>query len=200
MALQYLDSILGTFVAHPYITIFIGLFFLGETILIPAIYFALSGKLQMPYVLLVYMTAIMTADIFWHYVGAHMKNYFARKIVPGRIQKTIEKFSFVFTYRSDAVLYFSKFIYGTRTAIQILSGLHAMPFRKYVTINFLGTFSLFLFFAILEYSIDTTVENIQGIVNDIQVGFFIFIIILVVFYLFASYYFKKIWFQKQNNL
>ena len=195
MALQYLDSILGTFVAHPYITIFIGLFFFGETVLLPAIYFTLDGRLHLPYIIAIAMFVTIASDIFWYYVGAHMKERFAKKIVTSRLQKTVEKLSLIFARQSNSILYFSKFVYGTRTAVQILSGLQPMPFRKYITINFLGVFSLLMFIITLAYSVNLTVENIHGIVRDLQVSFLIFIIILISTHIAISTYFKKIWSQ-----
>ncbi len=62
---QYFDSFIGVLEAHPYIFLFVGLFFAGETVLLPAIYFALDGKLHMPYVILTFLLATATADFMW---------------------------------------------------------------------------------------------------------------------------------------
>lgn len=192
---QYINSLLGTFIAHPYIILFVGLLFAGETFLLPAIYFALDGKLHLSYVVGIAMLATMIADVFWYYVGAHMKNRFAKKIVVGRIQRAIEKLSGAYARQGSKVLFFSKFVYGTRTAAQILSGLQMMPLRKYLTINFLGIFSLLISMVILAYSIDATVGSVGSIVHNVEVAFLIFVILLVsVHFVFGSY-FKKIWFQ-----
>ncbi|MEK7607478.1 MAG: hypothetical protein AAB484_00935 [Patescibacteria group bacterium] len=195
MISQYLDSLLGTFSAHPYIILFVGLLFAGETFLLPAIYFALADKLHLSYVFAIAMSATMIADVFWYYVGAHMKNRFAKKIVVGRIQRAIEKLSEAYARQGGRVLYFSKFVYGTRTAAQILSGLQLMLLRKYLVVNFLGIFSLLISMVILAYSIDATVESIGSIVHDVQITFFIFVVLLVSAHLAFGAHFKKIWFR-----
>lgn len=195
MISQYIDSLFGTFSAHPYIFLFIGLLFVGETVLLPAIYFTLSGKLHLPYVIAIALVATLLSDVFWYYIGAHIKNRFARKIVSGRLQKNIEKLSGVFARRGETVLFISKFVYGTRTATQILAGLQPMRFRKYISINFLGIFSLLMFLVALAYSIDATVENIRVIMDGVKIAFLIFIIILALIYFSLGTYFKKIWLQ-----
>ena len=193
MILEFAQSLLGTFQAHPYIILFIGLFFAGEAFLLPAIYFALAGKLHMSYVVGIAVLSTTIADLFWYYVGAHMKNRFARKVVVGRLQGSLEKLSGAFAKRAGLVLYLSKFVYGTRTSAQVLSGLQAMPLRRYVCINFLGILSLTLFIVILAYSIDATVGSIGTIVHDVQVAFLIFLVVLALAHVAFGAYFKKIW-------
>lgn len=195
MILPYIDSLLQAFAVHPYIILFFGLLVAGEAFLLPAVYFALDGKLHLSYIVAIAMSATMIADLFWYYVGAHMKNRFAKKIVAGRVERNLEKLSGAFAGHNGKVLYFSKFVYGTRTAAQILAGLQLMPIRKYISVNFLGIFSLLASIVILAYSIDATVERVGGVVHDVEVAFLIFIIVLAIAHLAFGNYFKKKWFQ-----
>jgi membrane protein DedA with SNARE-associated domain len=188
-----LESLLGTFSAHPYIILFIGLLFTGEAFLLPAVYLALSGKLHLSYIVGIAMISTAIADIFWYSVGSHIKNRFAKRLVTGRVQKGLEKLSGAFSKRSGLVLYLSKFVYGTRTAAQVLSGLQGMSFRRYFGINFLGIFSLLMFIIILAYSIDATVEGIGGIIHTLETGFLIFVVVLITVQFLFGRYIKKIW-------
>jgi membrane protein DedA with SNARE-associated domain len=190
---QYLDIFIGVVGNHPYIFIFIGLLFAGETILLPAIYFALDGKLHMPHVILTAIIATLVSDYVWYYVGLHMGERFARRMVKGKVQKRLEKLSGPFAKHREMVLFFSKFVYGARTAAQILAGLQKMPFRRYLTINILGVTVLTLFIAVLAYSIEETVENLTTIIHNVEIAFLIFVVVLVLAQLTLGAYFKKLW-------
>jgi membrane protein DedA with SNARE-associated domain len=190
---EYFDSFVGTLGAHPYIFLFIGLLFAGETILLPAIYFALDGKLHMPHVILTAIVATVVSDYVWYYVGLHMSERFARRMVKGKVQQRLEKLSGPFAKHGAMVLFFSKFVYGARTAAQILAGLQKMQFRRYMVINILGVTVLTLFIAALAYSIDETVENLTDLLHNVEVAFLIFVIVLVLAQLLIGAYFKKLW-------
>lgn len=190
---QYFGSVIGTFSAHPYIVLFIGLLFAGEALLLPAVYLALAGRLEMSYVVGIAMFSTVVSDMFWYYVGAHINQRFAKKLVAGRIQRGLEKLSAAFSRHSGRVLYLSKFVYGTRTTAQVLAGLNLMPLRKYISINFMGVFSLLAFIVILAYSIGATVENMESIVHTVEIGFLIFVVLIVIAHLIFGSYFKKLW-------
>ncbi len=190
---QYFNSFIDVFGTYPYIFLFIGIIFAGEAVLLPAIYFALDGKLHMPYVILTFLLATATADFTWYYVGRHMGDRFARRMVKGKIQERLERLSGPFAKHGSMVLFFSKFVYGTRIAVQILAGLQKMSLRKYFSINMLGIFTISTFIAVLAYSIDETIENITDFIHNVEVAFLIFIVALVLVQLALGTYFKKLW-------
>lgn len=190
---QYFDSFIGTLGAHPYIFLFVGLLFAGETVLLPAIYFALDGRLHMPHVILTALLATATADFMWYYIGMHMGERFARRMVKGKIQQRLEKLSGPFARHGAMVLFFSKFVYGARTAAQILAGLQKMPIRKYLAVNILGIATLTVFIAVLAFSIDETVENLTDLLHNVEVAFLIFIVVLVLAQLAIGAYLKRLW-------
>jgi membrane protein DedA with SNARE-associated domain len=129
----------------------------------------------------------------WYYVGRHMGDRFARRMVKGKIQERLERLSGPFAKHGPMVLFFSKFVYGTRMAAQILAGLQKMPIRKYLSINMLGIVTLTTFIAVLAYSIDETVENITDFIHSVEIAFLIFIVALVLMQLALGAYFKKLW-------
>ncbi len=122
-----------------------------------------------------------------------MGDRFARRMVKGKIQERLERLSGPFAKHGAMVLFFSKFVYGTRTAVQILAGLQKMPIRKYFSINILGIATLTTFMAVLAYSIDETVENITDLIHNVEIAFLVFVVVLVLTQLSLGAYFKKIW-------
>ncbi len=122
-----------------------------------------------------------------------MKNRFARKIVAGRLQAGLEKLSGAFSKRAAGILFFSKFVYGTRTAAQVLAGLQAMKLRKYLAVNILGVFSLLMLTIVLAYSIGATVASVSSIVHNVEVTFLIFVVVIILMHLVFGSYIKKTW-------
>jgi membrane protein DedA with SNARE-associated domain len=189
------EPILAAFSSYPYMILFIGLFFAGETVLLPAIYFALKGDLRLSYVIALALFATVLSDLVWYFVGSHMKNRFARKVISDRLERSLAKIDEAFTKRGAVVLFMSKFVYGTRTAVQVLAGLHQMRLRTYIAINFLGIFSLVLFIAALAYSIDATIESLTEIAHTLEVAFLVFVAVLVLTHVIFGVIWKK-WFQR----
>ena len=195
MISPYIDSLLQIFTAHPYIILFAGLLFAGEAFLLPAVYFALAGELRLSYIIAIAFIATAVSDLFWYYIGTNIKEKFAERLVAGRVWRALEKLSSAFSRHGGKVLYLSKFVYGTRTAAQVLAGLQAMPVRRYIAINSLGIMSLLAFIIILAYSVEMTVANVQRIVHDVEVTFFSFVAVVVLGHLVVGAYVKKIWSQ-----
>ncbi|MBI5134477.1 MAG: VTT domain-containing protein [Candidatus Taylorbacteria bacterium] len=193
---SYFQSILDTASLHPYIFIFVGLIFAGEAVLLPAVYFALAGKLSMPYVVAVAVAATTLADLAWYYVGLHMKDRFYGRLVNARVKKGADMLSGAFMKRSSVVLYFSKFVYGVRVAAQILAGSQRMPLRRYLSVNFLGILSLTVFIALLAYSIEFSLSNLTDLVHGLEVAFLVFVAFLVAAHLILGALFKRTWSQR----
>lgn len=192
----YIDKIMELFYIHPYLLLFVGLLFAGESILLPAIYAALLGKLEMSYVIGIAMLATTISDCCWYYIGVHMQDRYVSNIVNERVKNIMAKLSVVFNKRGPLILYLSKFVYGTRIAAQVLSGTHKMPFRKYISVNFLGVLSLTFFILGLAYVTNETVSHIEGIVHNVEIAFLAFVAILVLAHVVVGKYLKKTWFQR----
>jgi membrane protein DedA with SNARE-associated domain len=190
------QTIASALESHPYILLFVGLLFAGETILLPAIYFALSGRLSLSYVVAIAMAATTISDIVWYYIGLHMKERFFSRLINKRLVSTFEKLSGAFARRGALILYSSKFVYGTRVAAQLLSGAERMRFRTYVSVNFLGILSLTLFIVLLAYLTEASVERIGDLVHDLEVAFLAFVALLVLAHVAAGKYLKKLWYRQ----
>jgi membrane protein DedA with SNARE-associated domain len=186
---------LALFSSHPYAILFVGMFFAGESVLLPALYFSLKGELDLSYVIAIAITATVAADFAWYFVGSHMKNRFARKVVSARLERSLEKLDLVFQKRGAMVLFMSKFVYGTRTAVQVLAGIHQMRLRKYAAVNFLGVGSLVAFVTLLFYSVGITIESIAEIKHTLEIAFLAIVIILILTHVLIGVIWKK-WFQQ----
>jgi membrane protein DedA with SNARE-associated domain len=93
---------------------------------------------------LILMAGDLTGDVMWYLVGRHG----ARRII-GRYGKffnltesSVEKMEHLFHKHQGRILFISKITtgFGFAIATLIAAGAARVPFRKYLTINFLGEF------------------------------------------------------------
>jgi membrane protein DedA with SNARE-associated domain len=188
-----LQSVESIFLAHPYAIVFVGLLFAGETILLPAIYVALPGKVNLSYVVALALLATLISDTFWYYVGLHSRGSFFARFIEGRLESRIAKLSRAYERRAGMFLFLSKYVYGTRTVAQVLAVLHKMPMRRYQCVNFLGVLSLILVLIALAYSTDLTVGKLGDVVHGFEISFLVFAAIVVAGHLVVGGYIKKTW-------
>src|SRR4051812_22138626 len=115
---------------QPYLLLFLALLLGGETVLVPAVYLALVGKLEIAPVVGVASVATILSDSVWFCVGRFLA--FERLC---RIRWLGKRWPQVLTSTSDLfrrhglkLVFISKFLYGTRIAAQMLAGVTRLPF------------------------------------------------------------------------
>ena len=122
---------------HSYLALFFALLVGGETILLPAVYFALLGKLELLPVTVVAATATILSDFGWYLAGRLVP---AEKI--GRLPFLRRRWPQALAYASDLfkrhgakTVFVSKFLYGTRIATQVLAGVTRLGYIRYLLAN-----------------------------------------------------------------
>src|SRR5437667_10691209 len=122
---------------HSYLALFFALLLGGETILLPAVYFALLGKLELLPVMVVAATATILSDFGWYLAGRLLP---AKKI--GRLPLLRRRWPQSFAYASDLFkrhgskpVFVSKFLYGTRIATQVMAGVTRLGYVRYLIAN-----------------------------------------------------------------
>lgn len=132
---DYLEYVVGQLNANAYPLLFVGLLAAGEVVLIPALYLAVTGRLELATVIAIAVAATTISDLGWYGVGrlfpAAARTRLARRR-GGRLLPWLER---QYAARGAKALFASKFVYGTRVMAQLLAGLHRMPLRLYLPVN-----------------------------------------------------------------
>lgn len=142
-----------------YVAMFIGLLFGGETVLLPAVYFGISGVISLKAVIAISILATAISDTFWYYLGrtAPIEQISSFRIFRKYSEKMMS-LSRSFKDNGLVLLFFSKFVYGTRTAMQILCGANNIAFVKYFFVNISGILALNAFFIIIGLTVDKSLS------------------------------------------
>jgi membrane protein DedA with SNARE-associated domain len=193
--LVFLQDLLSPLSLHPYVFIFIGLFFFGETVFFPALYFAFRGTLDVSVIIGLMIGATMLSDLVWYMLGRHLPRTTSVRLMGGRAARVMESTSAFFMSHRLKALYFSKFVYGTRTVMQVLSGMYKTPFWRYTAVNVLGTASLAAVILTLAYITNSTLAAMTDAVHTLEIGFLILIVIFVCIYAFIRQALQRQWFQ-----
>lgn len=181
---------------HPYILLFVGLLFAGESILLPAIYLAIVGRLSIPYVVAIAMASTTISDLVWFYIGRHMTEGIFRRFVSDRVHAVMDRLSKPFDAHKGKALFISKFVYGTRIAAQILAGARGMAPRTYLTVNFLGVLSLTLMLLALGFSIDQSIGGFEDAVGRMKIAFSAFVIAAIAAHVIVGKIAKSTWYRQ----
>lgn len=165
---------------HPYLFIFLGMLVGGETFLLPAVYLASKGTLSYSLVFLFASASTLVSDTAWYVIGRVFPlekilswKKFAQSDKP-------EKILLVFRGHSRKVLFISKFVYGTRTIVQVLSGSIRMPYLRYSAVNLAGIASYLLVISVLAFFTRAGLDSFREIPYNEYVYVIIFIIVIVV--------------------
>lgn len=179
---------------YKYVFMFVGLIVAGEAVLIPAIYFSFVGRLDLVTVVVIAFIATILSDALWHILGRWSEdNGGIRRRLLGNAG--VKNFSAYFLQHGFAALFFSKFIYGTRIAAQVLSGINKMAFRNYLFVNAAATTGWIFCLVLLGAGFSTGIDELSGTVRVVE-QFIGFAAALLVLLFLIRYFVKKTWFPQ----
>ena len=194
--LEFIRPILDVLYAHPYLFIFLGMLVAGEVILLPAIYLAATGRLDIASVIALSVIATLLSDFVWYYAGRKFPASALGRI-PGRgtsrVVKGLEK---LFRRNGVQVLFLSKFVYGTRITAQVLSGVHDMPLGRYFIANTLGVLAVTGVLVVIAYSVIGTTQRMVDVVHNMEIAFLVFVGVAVSIFFISGRVLKRQWSQQ----
>lgn len=191
--LEIVRPLLDVLYAHPYLFIFVGMIFAGEVVLIPAIYLAATGQLDIQLVIVLSVIATLLSDFIWYFAGCSFPASALARI-PGRgTRRVVRGLERLFRRNGVQVLFLSKFVYGTRIAAQILSGVHDMPFRSYLIANILGILAVRAVLVAIGYSVIGTTLHLVDVADSMEVAFLAFVSVAMTGFFIVSQVLKRQW-------
>lgn len=187
-----LDFIINLEPGYVYPVLFLGHIFLGGFILIPALYLAIEQELSLFILFIVIVTSSMLNDSFWYLIGNNInrERVYSLRFVKNRM-KEAKNFSAFYDEHGVWAVFFTKFIYGTRIASQILAGAHKIGFIRFLSATGAGTAVWFVIMYFLITLLDRGVSSTAAVAFRIQIIFLIMTAILILFYWFTGKYLRK---------
>ncbi len=175
-----------------YLIFFIGIVVLGDIMLLPLIYFAVTHSLSLPSVLFVGLLAEIAADIMWYLIGfsfnrERVYRFFKLSYLENKSPEIFKGF----VQKADKILFISKFLYGIRVPVRVLYGLERISFKNYMKVNFFGSIIWLLLIAGLAYTLDISAEELKLYVLRGEIVFTVFFVLVIVFEIWAKRYIKK---------
>lgn len=190
---DFLQRLITLLQAYPLLFIFFGMLFAGEVVLLPAVFLAVTGRLDLAAVLSVAILATVLSDLAWYGLG-RLFPAAALERIPGRqSNRVVCGMERLFSRKGAQILFLSKFVYGTRTMVQVLAGVHDMAFRTYMVVNFLGVIALLSALVAIAYSVVGSTRQLGDFVADLEIAFFLFVVIAVSANFMVSRVLRKKW-------
>lgn len=187
-----IDTLLALIQTYPYLVLFGGMLIAGETFLLPALYIALGGGLSLPLVVLTAISATLIADAVWYGVGRMIP---LERIIQWTIFRKRKGVFHALERLHDRhgvrIVFASKFVYGTRTAAQILAGAHHVPFGRYLVANTLGVAGLLALIILIGILLAETLVSLKDIVYGTQIAFLAFIVVVILAQVWIKHWIQK---------
>ncbi|WP_416139578.1 DedA family protein [Halomonas sp. HK25] len=180
--------------SYPYLALFIGLLLLGEVVLLPAIYMAVTGRIDLATVVILAVSATLISDCLWYALGRLFPSATLKRKSGHVSGEFLTGLELAFNARARKVLFLSKFVYGTRTLVQILAGIHGMPFRIYSLVNTAGVLAVTASLVLVAYAVIGSTYRLNEIVEHMEIAFLVFVIIAVAGYFLLGMKVKQQWF------
>lgn len=132
------------------------------------------------------MAGDLIADTFWYFVGYFAGYNFIKKygLYFNISEDKLKKFNIFFTEHQSKILFLSKITMGFGFALLVLiaAGISKVPFKKYISINFLGQIIWTLLLMILGYFFGSLYLVIH---KSLRFAFIILIFIILVFLIYG---------------
>ncbi len=182
--------------AHRYLFLFAGLLVGGETLLLPAIFLGVSGKMHLAAVIAVGLVATLLADFLWYLSGRTVPGSRLLESRFGRRHRArAEALSELFRRQSSWLLPLSKLVYGARIAAQVACGVVEMPWRRYLALNAAGTLGLILLYVGLGLAVRHGVGFLGDLGHPLEISFGLFVLVVLVVSVALSRVVGKRWFR-----
>jgi membrane protein DedA with SNARE-associated domain len=193
--LENLHPIVGALSAYPYIALFMGMLVAGEVVLLPAIFLATAGRLDLLFVIAVSVIATLISDLLWYCLGRNFPVATVNRL-SGRVgENYLDGVQQAFNRGGKRILFMSKFVYGTRTIVQVLAGVHGMMWTSYFLVNTAGVLAVTAVLTTISYLVMSTTYRLEHVVQNMEVAFLMFAIITVAGFFLFSRKMKQRWTQ-----
>ena len=151
---------------YGYITVLIGTFLEGETILIIAGFLAHRGYLELPFVITAAFVGSFLGDQLYFYIG-RIKGMEFIDNRPGWKSKTNQVFMLLDKHQILLILGF-RFIYGIRTVTPFVLGSSGISPIRYFALNFCGALIWAIVIGVLGYYFGHALEMLVGEIKQYE--------------------------------
>lgn len=182
--MEFLPFIVGLLFEYKLVAVFIGAMFLGELMIVPVLYFSIAGYFNVPTVFVLMVVASFVTDLFWFVLGRVVSREKLLKLpFMHFLHPTMDRLHGFFDTHGEKCVFYSRFIFGTRIATELLSGLHDMSLWKFIRADMLAIllWMLALFVLALGIYTGTSILIEAGAYTHIGFMFFAFVAIFLTY-------------------
>lgn len=187
-----MSELVTAIITYKYAFAALGILLVGEPVLVPALYLATIGVMDIVALMFIAVLATLLADMIWYFIGMHITRERLLKLPWVRRQRNyVEQFSSFFESNSFRILFVSRFIYGVRIVTQLLCGMHHLSFRKYFAVNAASVLVWMALLVALVVAVDASVTAVQNTAAGLKLAFAVVVALVVAIHLLARRLFGK---------
>ncbi|MES2470608.1 MAG: VTT domain-containing protein [Patescibacteria group bacterium] len=187
------------FSEHLYPLMGLGLMIGGIPALLGSIYLALQGYIDVKMLFVLFFVASLLLDVIWYGVGRVLRKHHP-KWVRGLAEKARKAEQLYVHQNIFKMVFISRFVYGTNSAVSILSGVKRVSFSKFLLTCMFTLFIWFFVMLLIGYSIEASLPEFQSTLNNVIIGISVFwLTIISIFILLKKYIWAKLTGEKPEK-
>lgn len=164
---------------YGYISVLIGTFLEGETILIIAGFMAHRGYLELPLVILAAFIGTVIGDQLYFYIGRIKGQAFLEK--RPKWKPKVDKVQTLLDKHQTLLILGFRFIYGIRTVTPFILGMSKVSPVKYLLLNICGALLWAIAFGVAGFYFGATLELLIDKIKKYEILIIVVITIISVF-------------------
>lgn len=179
-------------IQYKYLAFFLGMIFGGDIVLITGIYLATRNHFDIRALVILAYVATMLSDLVWYYIGVHLtKRRLSTFPLLEKKRDLVDHVSRFMDKHGFKAVFYSKFIYGTRTVTQVLAGVRHLNPMKFILANTAGTFAYMAILLFLGYVLHLSTGSIQYLVKNGAVVLAVFVFVMMAINIWINKNIKK---------
>lgn len=177
-----------------YAILFFGILIGGEWVFVPALYTAFQTGLSVHAIIGISLAATFIADTAWYLIGRMVP--YERVVTLPLIRKkraSIDSLGGLFDAHAMQIIFISKFVYGTRIAVQLSSGITRILYLRFICASVGGTVALAAVLTGFVWFIQNSLSALTEHVYYIHASLLVFIILVVALQFIMRRLARRIW-------
>jgi membrane-associated protein len=165
----------------------LGLIIEGDFVAMTAGFLSYLDFLYLPAVFVITFLGILSADIFWYFLGYRFGEAILNKVNIGRFHlinsKRFNQVKDHFARGAKKTIFFAKFFYGFAHLTFIIAGTSKIKFKQFVTVSILSSFIWTAIFVNLGFFFGYNFALLHKYTKDISISLSIILVfVLIVLY------------------
>lgn len=174
-----------------YFIVFIGMMVEGDLLLFATAFLTRQGFFNLGSIAIVIFASVVIGDLIWYELGFKINKWPKIPYLSMKLNGLINDIDYHIAAKPFFVILISKFTYGFHHIVLARVGAKKMPFKKFISIEFLSAIIWIIVVGGLGYIAQASYAAFKHYLRFAEIGLFISLALFFIFSVFITRFLKK---------